>query len=182
MTLDEIVSSYIRHHRPGARAEMRFFEIQRTPSDVIRKAALCMLPSGKRHPHQCRIPKAVLRDAQARLLAIGRSLATAPDFTSLHERIEKQIGGIHGIGDLTVYDIAHRLGAYFGKAPALVYLHAGTRAGARAFNATGDTLDPKKLPAAFSRLEPAEIEDCLCIYKDDLRGAKTIGVPIKAGI
>jgi hypothetical protein len=81
-----------------------------------------------------------------------------------------------------VYDIAHRHGAYFGKAPALVYLHAGTRAGARAFNATGDTLDPKKLPAAFSRLEPAEIEDCLCIYKDDLRGAKTIGVPIKAGI
>ena len=32
MTLDEIVSHYIGHYRDHARAEMRFFEIQRSPS------------------------------------------------------------------------------------------------------------------------------------------------------
>jgi len=56
MTLEEIVSDYIREYRDDARAQMRFFEIQRSPSAVIHKAALCELPSGKRHPHQRRIP------------------------------------------------------------------------------------------------------------------------------
>lgn len=72
------------------------------------------------------------------------------------------------IGALTVYDIAHRIGAHFRKAPRLVYLHAGTRTGARVFHISGDSFDPKILPKAFSRLAPSEIEDCLCIYKDEL--------------
>ncbi len=55
MTLDEIVSDYMREYRDDARAEMRFFEIQRSPSAAIRKAALSELPSRKRHPHQRRI-------------------------------------------------------------------------------------------------------------------------------
>jgi hypothetical protein len=35
MTFDEIVSDYIREDRGDARAEMRFFEIQRSPSEGI---------------------------------------------------------------------------------------------------------------------------------------------------
>jgi hypothetical protein len=171
MTLEEIVSDYIRQYRNNARAEMRFFEIQRSPSEAIRKAALCILPTGKRHPHQRRIPKAVLEQAEARLQAIGHSLAKATDFAGLHQLVEGEIGGIRGVGALTVYDIAHRIGAHFGRTPELVYLHAGTRTGARVFNIGGDAFDPKKLPRAFSRLTPAEIEDCLCIYKDELRGS-----------
>jgi len=168
MTLAKIVTDYIREFRNDARAEMRFFENQRSPSAAIRKAGLC-IPSGKRRPHQRRIPKAVLEQAEARLQAIGRSLAKAADFDDLHRLVEHHIGGIHGVRALTVYDIAHRLGAYFGKAPELVYLHAGTKTGARAFKISGDSVHPRNLPDAFSRLQPAEIEDCLCIYKDDLR-------------
>jgi hypothetical protein len=52
MTLDEIVGDYIREYRDRARAQIRFFEIQRSPSTAIRKGALCELPSGKRHPLQ----------------------------------------------------------------------------------------------------------------------------------
>jgi len=48
MTLDEIVSDYIREYRDQARKEMRFFEIQRSPSKAIRKAALCELPPARR--------------------------------------------------------------------------------------------------------------------------------------
>src|SRR5271167_3907164 len=127
MTLDETVSDYIREYRHDARAEMRFFEMQRSPSAAIRKAALCELPSGKRHPHQRRIPKALLEQVEARLQAIGRKLANAADFSALHQFVEDEIGSIKGIGALTVYDIAHRIGAHFGKAPQKVYLHAGTR-------------------------------------------------------
>jgi hypothetical protein len=171
MTLDEIVSDYIDEYRDRARAEIRFFEIQRGPSAAIRKAALCELPSGKRHPHQRRIPGALLEQVEARLQGIGRKLAKTADFAALHRAVDDQIGGIKGVGALTVYDIAHRIGAHFGKAPGLVYLHAGTRTGARAFNIGGDSFDPKILPKAFSRLAPSEIEDCLCIYKDELRDA-----------
>jgi hypothetical protein len=172
MTLDEIVSDYIREYRDDARAEMRFFEIQRRPSEAIRKAALCVLPSGKRHPHQRRIPKSILEQAEARLQGIARSLVKARDFAALHRLVEQRIGGIHGIGALTVYDIAHRVSAYFRKAPNLVYLHAGTRAGARPFSISGESVNAESLPGVFRRLTPAEIEDCLCIYKDELRDSR----------
>ncbi len=171
MTLDDIVSDYIGEYRENARKEMRYFEIQRSPSEAIRKAALCELPSGKRHPHQRRIPRALLEQAEAQLQRIGRRLARASGFAQLHQAVEDEIGSLKGIGTLTVYDIAHRIGAHFGKAPKRVYLHSGTRIGARTFGINGDSFDPKLLPKPFSRLAPSEIEDCLCIYKDELRGS-----------
>lgn len=173
MTFDAIVSDYIREYRDGALSEMRFFEIQRTASDAIATAAMCVLPGGKRHPHQCLIPKPLLELAEARLQAARKGLAGAADFAALHEIVEREIGGIKGIGALTVYDIAHRIGAHFGKLPALVYLHRGTKSGAAALGFKGRTLDPAMLPAEFSRLTAAEIEDCLCIYKDELRGLRS---------
>ena len=170
MTLVDIVSDYIREYRDDARKEMRFFEIQRSPPEAIRKAALCEPPGGKRHPHQRRIPRALLEQVEARLQGIGRKLARASSFAALYQAVEEEIGSLKGIGRLTVYDISHRIGAHFGKAPNHVYLHAGTRIGAQVFGISGDFFDPKILPKPFSRLAPSEIEDCLCIYKDELHG------------
>ncbi len=166
MTYNEIVTGYIRECRDDAQREMRCFENQRSPSEAIRKAALCEL-HGKRHPHQRRIPRALLEQVEARLQAIRRKLARATSFAALHQAVEGEIGSLRGIGALTVYDIAHRIGAYFRKAPDRVYLHAGTRSGARVFGISGDSFDPKLLPKPFSRLAPSEIEDCLCIYRDE---------------
>jgi hypothetical protein len=107
--------------------------------------------------------------AEERLQAAARRLANARDFDALHELVEREIGSIQGIGKLMVYDIAQRIGAYLGKAPRLVYLHRGTKQGAAVLGFRGETLDPAVLPTAFLQLTPAEIEDCLCIYKDELR-------------
>jgi len=172
-TLDEIVNLYIREHRNGAREEMRGFESERSPSAAIRRAALCMTKDSKRHAHQRRIPKGLLEKVEVRLQAINRNLAKAADFAALHKLVDKEIGQIKGIGALTVYDISHRIGAYYRKAPEHVYLHAGTRIGARVFSINGDSFDPKTLPKSFTCLSPAEIEDCLCIYKDELYEAQT---------
>jgi hypothetical protein len=182
MTLDEIVTDYIRAYRDDARAEMRFFEIQRSPSAAIGKAALCELPSGKRHPHQRRIPRDVLEQVEVRLQGIGGKLAKAADFAALHGLVEAEIRSTKGIGALTVYDIAHRIGAHFEKSPDRVYLHAGTRTGARVFNIRGDSFDPKGLPKPFLRLAPSEIEDCLCIYKDGLRGSAQVPRKSNCGV
>jgi hypothetical protein len=169
-TLNEIVNHYILKHRNGAREEMRDFENERSPSAAIRRAALCVTKNSKRHAHQRRIPKALLEQVEVRLQVVNRNLAKAADFATLHKIVDDEIGQIKGIGSLTVYDIAHRIGAYYRKAPEYVYLHAGTRIGATVFKIKGDSFDPTILPKEFSCLSPAEIEDCLCIYKNELRG------------
>jgi hypothetical protein len=143
--------------------------------DAIRNAALCRLPNGKRHPHQRRLSKAVLEESERRLQRRARSLRHAPDFSALHRIVESEIGSISGIGPLTIYDVAHRVGACLGKAPELVYLHAGTNKGAAVFGLSGKAIHTDKLPIAFSRLSAAECEDCLCIYKDQLRGGLAKG-------
>lgn len=169
MIVEQIVGDYIRVHRPHARSEMRVFEDQPTLIDAIRDAALCRL-KGKRHPHQRRLRQDVLEEAERKLqCAVGR-LVSAKNFGALHAIVVDEIGSVRGIGELAVYDIAHRIGAKLGSQPELVYLHRGTRAGAATLGFSGKTVDPRLLPATFSRLTAAEIEDCLCIYKNELTG------------
>jgi hypothetical protein len=170
MTFDEIVADYIRTQRPYARAEMTDFANEPSPSAAIRRAAFCQTKDGKRHPHQRRIPKSLLEHIETKLQAIRRRLSNAADFAALHRLVDAEIGSIKGVGALTLYDIAHRIGAYLGKAPERVYLHAGTRVGAKVFGISGDSFDPKILPNPFARLAPSEIEDCLCIYKAEFKG------------
>jgi hypothetical protein len=176
MVLDEIVARYLREWRVLARAEMRSFAKEDSLAGAIRRAALCLRPDGKKHSHQCLIPQPVLEEAEKRLQAAAKRLSRASDFAALHRLVEEEIGGISGIGELTVYDVAHRVGAYLGIIPALVYLHRGTKAGAAILGFRGKTLHPNDLPTAFSRLTAAEIEDCLCIYRHELRETPGRGV------
>jgi hypothetical protein len=74
------------------------------------------------------------------------------------------------LGELYVYDTSLRIGAYMGIWPQKVYLHAGTRKGAKAlgFPSTARSIDPLAMPIEMSQLEPREMEDFLCIYKAHL--------------
>jgi hypothetical protein len=164
-TLREIVDAYIRDYRDEAGRELHFFAIQRTLADAVRPAAMCELPGGKRHPHQRRIPHDSLHEATQRLLSMD--LGDARSFDELHDAVATAIGDIHMIGPLAIYDIAHRIGAFLSLAPERVYLHRGTRDGARALGLGRGrkTLAIDELPREFRRLSAAEIEDCLCIYK-----------------
>jgi hypothetical protein len=136
-------------------------------AEAVEHAALCRTLDGKRHPHQYRIPAASLAEANRRLQR--STLASCRSFDELHDFVDGALRGIHMVGPLTVYDIAHRIGVHLGLAPDKVYLHAGTRVGARHLGFRGrDTIDLDELPDAFSKLSAAETEDCLCIFKDDL--------------
>ena len=167
-----IVSDYIRDHRDCASKEIRYFEREPSLTAAIRQAAQSSLPNGMRQPHQRRIPKAVLDIAERQLQLAAANLNQAQDFTELYRLVENEIGIIRGVGPLTVYDVAHRIGTFLGKRPTVVYLHAGTKAGAAALGLRGAMINTSSLPAAFSRLTAAEIEDCLCIYKDELQDGK----------
>lgn len=161
----EVVSAYIRDHRDAGQDERRFYAMQSSLADAVEAAALSELPDGKRHPHQRRIPGRVLRQAATTLTNASFAVAT---FDELHEVVRTTIGPLRGIGELAVYDVAYRIGAHLGLEPDKVYLHAGTREGARALDLGGATLWKDELPKAFHRLSVGEIEDCLCSYKDDL--------------
>jgi hypothetical protein len=88
-----------------------------------------------------------------------------------------QIGSAK-IAVLTViYDTAHRIGSKLRLSPECVYLHAGTAEGARFLGIdTKEEFIPKvSLPIELQKLEPHEIEDLLCIYKEELRQLLRLG-------
>ena len=167
----DVVKAYIRDYRPDASRLLQFFKQCKSLEIAIEYAAGCKLPSGQRHPHQYRLSKSVLVEAQRRLRASTSQLQSCETFAELHEIVADRIGGIKGIGSLTVYDISHHLGAYRGLEPEVVYLHAGAALGAKALrlNHHAESLDLRDVPAAFRRLRPHEIEDCLCLYRDEFK-------------
>lgn len=169
-SFDDIVKDYVAHFRSKRLAEDRWFSIQRSLDDVIQKAAMAMSPSGKRLNHQRRIPKEALRAWSDSLMERRSAIRQCTTFEELEQILSRSAAGIHGIGALTVYDTATRIGAFLHLEPQLIYLHAGVRQGAKALG-FGDraTLVSSDLPKPFRRLPPGEIEDCLCIYKEALR-------------
>lgn len=165
-----IVAHYIANYRDRAVQELRFFAIQRTLREAIRKAGRAEGPGGKRLAHQHRLSRSVLAECVRYLEASLKALTKARAFEELHEIVREEIGGIRGVGRLMVYDTALRIAAWRRLEPRRVLLHAGTRVGARrlGLDAKADSLAMADFPAALRRLRPREVEDVLCIYKDDL--------------
>src|SRR5229473_659623 len=107
----EIVAHYVAEKRPKAENELRWFRIQRKIHDAVRLAGLASGPNGKRFRHQYRIPRRVLEKASRALLRNLRRLGHSPSFEYLFEQVNDIIVRIPGIGPLTVYDTALRIGA-----------------------------------------------------------------------
>lgn len=170
--LAAIAKDYIQRFREPARGEMRHYQMQPSLRDAIREATLSRVCDGSRHPHQYRIPGQVLGAAENIVQREAKRLRKSTSFGDLHGSIEKAIGSIRGIGPLAIYDIAHRIGAFLRLEPELVYLHAGTRDGARSLGLHGDALELAQVPIELRCLSAAELEDCLCIYKRELRSIR----------
>lgn len=94
-------------------------------------AALSEGPNGKRLSHQRCIQKAALSESRRRLLGCPTALDAASSFEELHSVVELQFRPVQGIGELAIHDMAFRTRAKLGLEPKVVFLHAGTRVGAR---------------------------------------------------
>ena len=138
---------------------------------TIRLAALAVNCNGKRYSHQRRLSKAALEQARDILLKNEKAMETCRNFDDLFTLFEQLLIPIKGIGNLYVYDTALRIGAKMGLLPRRVYLHAGTRVGAIALGLDGKAkvIEVSQLPDWLHQLEPHEIEDVLCIFKDKLQ-------------
>ena len=125
----------------------------------------------KKHNHQHHIPKYAANEVIKILLQDRVKMQNESDFTGIHNLISELISGIKGIGELTVYDIALRIGAGLGKYPEKVYLHRGSLEGAIVLlgkKAVKDRIVEKLVfPDIFRDLESYEIEHILCIYRNN---------------
>ncbi len=149
--------------------ELEWFRQQPSLADAVRRAALAENAKGRRYRHHCRINRDLLEEAARRLSKELPALRKARSFHDLHRLVERVVGGMHGIGELYVYDTSFRIGSRLGLLPEKVYLHAGTRQGARelGFDRT-KWLEVGQLPACLRTLPAYEIEDMLCIYQNRL--------------
>lgn len=166
-TFEEVVASYRSHEKQNADEEWRFFSKKSLP-DAVHTAALSMNSGGHRHAHQRRLQVPTLREAERRLLAALPQLKRCANFHELFLFVRELMNDIRGLGELYVYDTALHIGAALGLEPQYVYLHRGTRAGARALgcNHRAHWLEVSELPEPLRVLGARELEDVLCIYKD----------------
>lgn len=178
-SLEQIVTLYIEHHREQAAQNLQFFQERASLAEAIEYAALAKRPNDKRHWHQRRIPLAALQESHRRLQGVAAAVQACTTFTELHHLVEKTIADIPGIGELTLYDTALHIGAYLELKPDAVYIHRGVRSGLSALGLFHGQhrITVNELPEPFHRLQPHEIEDCLCIYKDELKQIKTPSKP-----
>jgi hypothetical protein len=177
----------IRHYKATRRQkiqeQLEWFAEHSSLESAISDAALAIDQRGKRFGHQHRIRKIVLQSAKEKLLSIKTELVQCTSFEELHALIASALEPIDGAGKLYIYDVALRIGARIGEKPGLrpqnVFLHAGTRKGAKALglNSQLSWLVKDSLPGWLRELEPYEVEDFLCIYKKGLADPRNGQVP-----
>ncbi|NMB53244.1 MAG: hypothetical protein GYA15_00965 [Leptolinea sp.] len=165
-----IAEAYIKKIRPVANRELEWFKNQKNLDDAIHYAALALNCCEKRYSHQRRITRENLHLSKKILLQNIEGIKNCPSFDALYTLLESLLEPVSGLGELYIYDTAFRLGAYLRRMPERVYLHAGTRVGAKnlGFDRKKKTLEVAQMPEWLQQLQPYEIEDVLCIFKDKL--------------
>ncbi len=178
-----IIADYVKLHQKRAEQELRWFAIQPTLAQAVSVAALAKGPGGKRFSHQRRLQESVLVESRRILLEEIERLQSSSSFDELFSAVESCIGGIKGNGELAVYDTALRIGAKLNLEPKVVYLHSGTRKGARnlGIDVSVPSIPIESLPPPLRKLKPREIEDILCIYKDEFLTNESHNRPLLKG-
>ncbi len=163
----QVVAHYIQYQRQRYRAELSWFQSQRSLLMAIREAALARDRRGKRLSHQRRLERSVLRVMWGMLRLRHRRLNQSQHFGVLFARIERLTMYIRGAGALYAYDTALRVGAYIGLTPHEVYLHAGSLEGAQKLlsNSRARSVPISVFPTVFHALAPEEMENLLCLYR-----------------
>lgn len=158
---------------PGMCAEAKDFD------EAVWIAVASKRRNGKMHSHQTKVGIDARREFGYRIItefnAEGR-LTTPKTFARFHDTLWEIRP--EGIGPLTTYDVATRIGAYLELEPVEIYLHTGARAGWNAMVGdqplivVGDRVPPGLWPAPLRQLTADQAEDFLCTYRDTLAGIR----------
>lgn len=137
---------------------------------------------GKHHNHQSKVDirarrtlgrSIVARKAEVSRIVKGAKRGRFDGFDALHDFIDEIKP--YGIGPVTVYDVAVRIGAYLKIEPTSVYMHAGVRAGMKALEVALPELrglnrfkhvPVAMLPHPLNGMRADDVEDILCTYRE----------------
>lgn len=174
MDLSKLVEIYRRKNAPRHKNELEHFRCFLTLRDTVEAATMAVGPDGNMLRHQRRVGKDVLAEAKDVLLQRLIEIEQCSNFAQLIDVVKQSTEAIDRFGSLAVYDTALRIGAKLNRLPEFVYIHAGTKAGAKALelDASQPFLAISELPEPLRQLEPHEIEDFLCIYKEHFDSAE----------
>ena len=195
-TLAACVRDWIARVRNGPLASVRDQVIPFTASSpdletAIRRACESKCIQGKTCNHQSKVPIALRREyADVLVRNIDRMEATA-NFEEMHDLMTRL--RFKGIGPVTTYDAAIRIGAYRGMQPAMLHVKAGVRHGLDILvdrlgpvdpywgKASCVEVDPQDLFTAYPPLiafqdDIDEMEDFICGFKEGLSGIDGMGV------
>jgi hypothetical protein len=179
-SLRVLVKHYENNFEQKLNNELVFYkQFLTNPAKLINLIAWAITADGTTHKHQRRIRKKVKAAIEQHLLKNYKSILSYKNF----DDFMKLVGNIVGIGQLTAFDIAKRLGNCFGILPKKIYIHRGAYEGAK--NLLGNKVKGRKflymheLPSEHQKLSPIHVENFLCIYKDHLTKSIIIN-PLKS--
>jgi hypothetical protein len=168
MDLKAVVRHYRANHAAKAEAELDSFRREPNLESAVARAAVAETPDRRRYSHQRRLKPADLAEAARVLTGLIDEIQATTSFAKLYSLLEESlVRSRKGLDEMFQYDTALRISAKLNHLPTAVYLHAGTRAGAKALGleVTGRSLLKSQLPEELRELECHQIEDVLCIYK-----------------
>ncbi len=172
--LEIYIKEYKYNYSKTAAEEIKEFKEIKDITEAITNAATTMV-GGKRHPHHYRKSKKTLGEAKIILIKEAYKISRINSFDKLHELIIDLLKDVPNIGPLYYYDTAFLIGAHLDKLPEKIYLHAGTKKGAKNMginirNKKYIEMEDISCREIFKKycLKPYEIEDFLCIYKEAL--------------
>jgi hypothetical protein len=166
-TYKSIIRHYTSHCRVNSQREIDWFKSQDI-NGIIHNSSHAIDECGRRYFHQRRITKKAIFRAENIIRNNWKLISESKDFENLHELLRKKLTYVFGLGDLYIYDTSFRIGAFLNLFPRQIYLHAGTKTGARKLGIeirNRTKIYKSDLPIEFRVLEPHESEDILCIYK-----------------
>jgi hypothetical protein len=167
-SLQLLVYEYLHRWGDSYELEDRWWGDQTlTWEEAIARAWHSRLSHEKMHGHQCRVANKLSEGLEV-ALADGKQPEDLKDFQSLYDWVKLVVGRVKGLGSTTAYDVARRLGAWLRLEPSVIYLHAGTAAGARKFGIEGEVALLSVFPKEIQSLGATHAENFLCIYKDRL--------------
>lgn len=166
--LDQLIAQYKLVFGPLLRERLAFYAKQKSLRDAIELATLAKNTDGTMNSHQRRVGKKVLGRAANKLLEREKEIEDCGSFDDLFDLIEKATSKVSRFGELAIYDTSLRIAAKKNCWPEKVYLHAGTRKGAKFYglHTANGVVEKSDLPPALQKLKMHEVEDFLCIYKD----------------
>ncbi|WP_286911871.1 hypothetical protein [Flavobacterium sp. UBA4197] len=173
--LEIIVRKYKVWRKANPDRHILHCAMQENLSSAIMVAAGAVDVYGKIHNHQRRVGRSVLNEFGVILSHAEAEFSKAQSFDEIFAIVSKY--RFRKIGKLTVYDTSIRIGEYLKFYPTKVYLHAGTDVGARYIFGPlkgRNLIEVDEFPPVIRNLNltPGEIEDILCIYKDELKHLK----------